>query len=113
MASPAKKRNTERCSRVDNPSKIGVIGVTSTPLRKNACIRARFSGLHSVGQVTVIYLRPHCCINMANMALIRLLTRLKNQKELTQMEYLGGENGGGLEIGEGMGVRDAFGSTRT
>jgi hypothetical protein len=40
------------------------------------------------------------------------MTKLKNQSELTQMEYLGGENGGGLATGEGVDVRVAFGSAR-
>ena len=41
------------------------------------------------------------------------MTRLKNHSEFTQTEYLGGEKGGGLATGEGMGVRVAFGSART
>jgi hypothetical protein len=41
------------------------------------------------------------------------MTRLKNQSEFTQTAYLGGENGGGLEIGDGMEARVEFGSART
>jgi hypothetical protein len=41
------------------------------------------------------------------------MTRLKNQSEFTQTAYLGGENGGGLATGEGIGARVAFGSART
>jgi hypothetical protein len=40
------------------------------------------------------------------------MRRLKNHSELTQMAYPGGENGGGLATGEGVGVRVAFGSAR-
>ena len=40
------------------------------------------------------------------------MTRLKNQSEFTQTEYLGGENGGGLALGEGSDARVAFGSAR-
>jgi hypothetical protein len=39
------------------------------------------------------------------------MTRLKNQREFTQMEYLGGENEGGLTTGEDVVV--TFGSART
>jgi hypothetical protein len=41
------------------------------------------------------------------------MTKLKNQREFTQIAYLGGENGGGLGTGEGMDVRGASGSART
>ena len=41
------------------------------------------------------------------------MTKLKNQSEFTQTAYLGGENGGGLAKGEGIGARVAFGSART
>ena len=46
---------------------------------------------------------------------MKLITKLKNQSEFTQMAYLGGENGGGTAMVEGMDVRGAvtFGSTRT
>jgi hypothetical protein len=39
------------------------------------------------------------------------MTKLKNQREFTQMAYLGGENGGGLA--RGMDARVAFGSAKT
>jgi hypothetical protein len=41
------------------------------------------------------------------------MTKLKNQREFTQMAYFGGENGGGLGTGEGMDERGAFGLART
>ena len=39
------------------------------------------------------------------------MTKLKNQSELTQMAYLGEENGAGLATG--VGARVVFGSART
>ena len=36
------------------------------------------------------------------------MTRLKNQSEFTQMAYVGGENGGGLGMMEGMDAGVAF-----
>ena len=54
------------------------------------------------------YRRAHRCNNDASKALVRLMTRLKNQSEFTQMAYLGGENGGGLAIAEGKDVLDIF-----
>jgi hypothetical protein len=40
-----------------------------------------------------MYRRAHCCNNVAKRAQVRLITRLKNQSELTQTAYFGGENG--------------------
>jgi hypothetical protein len=39
------------------------------------------------------------------------MTKLKNQREFTQMAYLGEENGGGLMTG--MDARVAFGLAKT
>ena len=58
-----------------------------------------------------MYRRDHCCSDVANSAHVRLITKLKNQSEFTQMAYLGGENWGGLARGE-MGVCVAFGLAR-
>ena len=41
------------------------------------------------------YKRAHCCNKIANRAHVRLMTKLKNQSELTQTADAGGENGGG------------------
>jgi hypothetical protein len=61
-------------------------------------------------------MRDHCCNDIAKSAYVRLITRLKNQSEFTQMAYLGGENGArvGMERVEGVGVggRAAFGLAR-
>jgi hypothetical protein len=46
-------------------------------------------------------------------AQLRLITRLKNQREFTQTADLGGENEGGVATGEGVEVRVTFGSART
>ena len=59
------------------------------------------------------YRRAHCCNNVASSAHVRLIDKLKNQSELTQMEYCGGEKGGGLAAVEGIGARDAFDSPRS
>jgi hypothetical protein len=44
----------------------------------------------------VRYRRAHCCNNVAKSAHVRLMTKLRNHSELTQIAYLGGENGGGV-----------------
>src|SRR6266849_4581595 len=49
MASPPKKRNSERCSSIGSPSTANGICILSTPSAKKARIRARFSGLHREG----------------------------------------------------------------
>ena len=41
------------------------------------------------------YKRAHCCNKIANRAHVILMTRLKNQSELTQTADAGGENAGG------------------
>ena len=59
-----------------------------------------------------MYLRAHCCNDVAKRAQVRLVTKLKNQSEFTQTALFGGENGGGVG---GIGVRGTvpFGSART
>jgi hypothetical protein len=59
-----------------------------------------------------MYRRDHCCRDVANSAHVRLMTKLKNQSEFTQMAYFGGVNGGGLTTGE-MDLCVAFESART
>jgi hypothetical protein len=61
-----------------------------------------------------MYRRAHCCNDVAKTAQVRLITKLKNQSEFTQMVYLGGENGGGTAGMDGMDVRGsvAFGSAK-
>ena len=54
------------------------------------------------------YRRAHCCSNVARRAHVRLITRLKNQSELTQTAWFGGENGGGEE-GRELELLDPFG----
>jgi len=46
-------------------------------------------------------------------AVVRLMTKLNHQSELTQIAYVGGENGGGLAMVEGMDSRDTFEVART
>jgi len=62
-----------------------------------------------------MYRRAHWRTIIAKSALVRLITKLKNQSEFTQMAYLGGENGGGVAMVEGIDVRGTvtFGSART
>jgi hypothetical protein len=38
------------------------------------------------------------------------MTKLKNQREFTQIAYLGGVNAGGVARGDGVDGRGAFGS---
>jgi len=58
--------------------------------------------------VDVIYRCDPCCSTVAVAAAVRLRIKLKNQRELTQMAYRGGENGGGSAKEGGIDV-DAFG----
>src|SRR5258708_39181963 len=88
---PTKKRKTERCSRVGTVSVANRKCMLSTLLKKNSRSRARFSGLPS-GWVTLMYRRVHCCNRVASKALVRLMAKLENQSEFTQMAYPGGEN---------------------
>ena len=62
------------------------------PSAKNARIRARFCGLYRVW-VTFMYRRAHCWSNVAKSAHVRLMTKLRNQRELTHTAEVGGENG--------------------
>jgi hypothetical protein len=55
------------------------------------------------------YRRTHCCIDVASIAHERLITKLKNQSEFTQIAYFAGENAGGSIMGEGLSGRDALG----
>jgi hypothetical protein len=107
---PAKKRRIEICSRDDNASITKGIWNVAVPLAKNARVRACFSGLYPDGRVTATYRRAHCCDIVANRAVMRLTTKLRNQSEFTQMALLEGENGTTVE---GTDARVAFGSART
>jgi hypothetical protein len=40
-----------------------------------------------------MYRRAHCCSDVARRAHVRLITKLRNQSELTQTAWLGGEKG--------------------
>jgi len=42
-----------------------------------------------------MYRCAHCCPNVATVAPERLIAKLRNQSEFTQIAYLGGENTGG------------------
>jgi len=44
-----------------------------------------------------MYRRVHCCSNIASRAQERVITKLKNQSELTQMADFGGEKVKGLD----------------
>lgn len=48
------------------------------------------------------YKRAHCCSKIANRAHVILMTKLKNQRVLTQMADRGGENAGGTGSVVGM-----------
>jgi len=50
---------------------------------------------------------------VAKKAHIRLIARLKNQSELTQIAYFGGENAGGWTTAEGEVARDMLGLARS
>ena len=56
------------------------------------------------------YLRAHCCNSVASSAHVRLMAKLENQNELTQIAYVGGEKGGGLTGQARIDARDMLGS---
>jgi len=82
------------------------------PFAKNVRIHARSFGLHRDGWVILRYRRVHCRNNIACIAQVRLINRLKTQSELTQTAYRGGEKAGGLAKAEGVDGRDRLGSAR-
>jgi len=88
---PAKKRNRERCRREGNASTTAGTRKSSTPLEKNARMRARLCGLYCGGWVILMYRRAHCCSSVARAAHVRLMVKLRNHSELTQMAYFCGE----------------------
>ena len=49
-----------------------------------------------------MYRCAQCCIKAADVAPVRLISKLKNQSEFTQIAYRGGENGGGDAKGDKM-----------
>ena len=60
-----------------------------------------------------IYRRDHCRNNVARRPQVRPITKLKNQRELTQTAYPGGENDGGMATeGTEVGGTVVFGSAR-
>jgi hypothetical protein len=49
-----------------------------------------------------MYRCAQCRIDVASVALVRLISKLKNQSEFTQIAYRGGENTGGEVKGDGV-----------
>ncbi len=93
-----------------NASTIKETRILSTPLAKNARIRARFSRGHRAGWVIPTYRRAHCRNKVAKRPQERLMTKLINQSEFTQMACPGGEKVGGIAAVEGS---EVLGSART
>jgi len=60
-----------------------------------------------------MYRRAHCCTNIASRAQERVITKLKDQSELTQMTDFGGEKVCGLDNVGGMETRVLLGSARS
>jgi hypothetical protein len=92
---PAKNRNTERCRNVGINSTTNRSRDLLRPSAKNARIRAclcRLSG--SSLAVTLTYRCAHCCTNVADRAQVILITKLKNQSELTHTACFGTEKSG-------------------
>ena len=96
------------CSRVGNASTAQETCHLSTPSEKNARSRARLCGLYRDGCVILMYRRAHFCMNVANIAQVRLIDTLKNQSELTQMADFEGENVEESVTREGGGSHDWF-----
>lgn len=105
MRRPVKNRKRERCSRVGNTSTAQGRCKFSTPSAKKARIRARLCGLYR-REVLLMYRRAHCCSNVARRPHVRLMLKLKNQSEFTQIAKLGGVNGGGLASKGGIDMLD-------
>lgn len=61
----------------------------------------RLCGPYRDGCVILMYRRAHFCMNVANIAQVRLISTLKNQSEFTHMAELGGENVESLAAGKG------------
>ena len=59
------------------------------------------------------YRRVHWCNIVANKAAVRLMARLKNHREFTQMAYLGGEKAGAATIGGGLKASYTVGLARS
>ena len=93
MTRPTKKRKRERCSRVGNASTAQETCHLSIPSEKNSRSRALLCGLYRDDCVIPMYRRAHLCMNVANIAQVRLITRLRNKSEFTQMVGFEGENG--------------------
>jgi hypothetical protein len=113
IARPAKKSDKERCKRMGKDSTARGRWSLSMPSEKNARIWTRLCGLYD-GWVTFIYRRAHFWSNVAKSAQVRLMTKLRNQRELTQTAYLGGVNGmDGSGSMEGMRMWVPFESARS
>jgi len=56
-----------------------------------------------------MYRRAHYRANVANIAHVRLITKLKDQSVFTQTAYVGTEKGGGSVTLEGLDGRDTLG----
>ena len=108
MTRPTKKRKRDRCSRVGNASTAHKTCHWSTPSEKNARSRARLCGLYRDDRVILMYRRAHLCMNVANIAQVRLIDTLKNQSELTQMADFEGENVEESVTREGGGSHGSF-----
>lgn len=65
-----------------------------TPSVRNSRIRTSLSRMFRACAI-VRYERAHCCDKIANRADARLMTKLRNQSELTQMADAVGENASG------------------
>ena len=63
--------------------------------------------------VILMYRLAHCCKDVASIADMRLITRLRNHSELTQTAYVGGENAGGWVTAEGIHEGDILGLARS
>ena len=88
---PPKNRKTEMCRRVGNASTAQGRCNLLMPSAKKERIRARLWGPYR-GWVILTYRRTHCLRRVARSAQARLIVKLRNQSELTQMAYFGGEN---------------------
>ena len=63
--------------------------------------------------MTFMYRRAHHCDNIASRAHESVMTKLKNQRELTHMAEFDGEKVGGLNRVGGVGTRVPLGSARS
>jgi hypothetical protein len=82
------------------------------PLANIARVRACFSDVEYGDREIEMYWTAQLRTVVASVAHERLIAKLRNQSEFTQMAYFGGENGAGSAKADGIGGLETFGLPR-